>query len=313
MKKMFKTLGILTVLFALLLTSCQQDRKEDQPLGGNQSVSIVDLKKHLSPVTGGLPEAVQQQIESSKANLEKYTGNNLRIEGTEILGTIHSEAGAAVAKTLLASKNTTVASGNLMEMESFTLFKLSELGSAQDAETASQNISEMTRTLITSGMQVMEISWSYGNKQFKSLCIYNQHGIVYDTAIVGIVIMDKEGVTAESNDHLAKAAWRWVSSTWTANWLWGSKRGEKGYKITIYYNGSTVSSVDRSDWGHISLGKAQSHSKTLKNSGSYGKIQYALGLCTPVGSLSLDTKYFKVSFSGLGSNIVANGTRSLYP
>lgn len=30
-------------------------------------------------------------------------------------------------------------------------------------------------------------------------------------------------------------------------------------------------------------------------------------------ALSLNTQYFKVSFSGLGSNKVANGTKSLYP
>jgi len=38
-----------------------------------------------------------------------------------------------------------------------------------------------------------------------------------------------------------------------------------------------------------------------------------LGLCTPTGSLSFNASKFSVSFSGLGSNIVSNGTKSLYP
>ncbi len=311
MKKMLKTLGILTVLFALLLTSCQQDRNDDQLMVGNQSVSIADLKKHVTPVTGGLPEAVQNQIDSSKINLAKYTGNKLRIDAIEILGTINSEEGVSVAKTLLASKNNTVASGNLMEMESFTVGKLSNLGSAQDVETASQNITEMTKSLITKGMNVMEISWTYGNMQFKSVGIYTNKGIVYDTAMIGIIIMDPKGVNEETN-QLGKAS-RSTGNYWTAGWLWGSKRGEMGYRITIYYSGKTVSNVDRQDWAYITLGHAKSESKTIKNSGSYGKIQYALGLSSPIGSLGFDYKNFKVSFTGLGSSIIANGTKSLYP
>lgn len=63
----------------------------------------------------------------------------------------------------------------------------------------------------------------------------------------------------------------------------------------------------------MNLGRAKSESRLLRRTGSYGKVQYALGICTPTGSLSFDYKNFKVSMSGLASNIIRNGTKSLYP
>ncbi len=127
-------------------------------------------------------------------------------------------------------------------------------------------------------------------------------------------MMDTRGQTEISDTNQAsKVVSKWYKEWWTANWLWGSKRGEIGYQITIYYTGSSVSNADVNDWGNISLGKAKSESKILRRTGAFGQCQYALGLCTPTGSLSFNASKFSVSFSGLGSNIVANGTKSLYP
>jgi len=52
----------------------------------------------------------------------------------------------------------------------------------------------------------------------------------------------------------------------------------------------------------MNIGSAKSESRVLRETGSYGRGQYALGLCTPIASVS-----------GIGSNIISNGTKSLYP
>jgi hypothetical protein len=122
--------------------------------------------------------------------------------------------------------------------------------------------------------------------------------------------------SSDLENEVAKVAsyTKWYRQWWTASWLWGSKRGEMGYKITIHCTSSThVSSTDRQDWASITIGNARSESRILKNSGSYGKIGYALGLSTPTVSLHFNSGSFQITTSGIGSNIVRNGTKSLYP
>ena len=87
-----------------------------------------------------------------------------------------------------------------------------------------------------------------------------------------------------------------------------------GETIKIYcYSSGKVYSTDNSDWANMTLGSAKSYSKVLVNSGSYGKIQYALGIATPFASVTFNSTYFKVEVSGIGSSMVRNGSHTLYP
>lgn len=314
MKKLVTTFKLFAVISVLTLTACQNENSEMVQEAPAAKVTGADLKKEITPGLKVVPDNVQVQINDSKSNLEKYLKNDLQITGITVLGKLSTQKGIEISQTLVSDKEQFTAEGNVLEPETVKVGKIGTLFSGDQLSEAQKGIKEAASEQIKTGTDVLEISWNHKGQQFTSLCFYNESGIIWDNVFAGLVMMDTRGNSEVSPlDAQAKVSSKWFKEWWTAKWLWGSKRGEIGYQITIYYSGSTVSNVDVSDWGNISLGKAKSESKVTKRTGAYGQCRYALGLCTPTGSLSFNTSNFSVSFSGLGSNIVSNGTKSLYP
>ncbi|MCW3162810.1 hypothetical protein [Chryseobacterium oryctis] len=314
MKKLLTTFKVFAILSAFTLTSCQNEDREIQTQENVvQKLTINDLKKEIAPTNQTFPEIVQAQISDSKINLEKHLKTDLQITGVSVLGKISTQKGLEISQNLISQKDNYVATGNILNPESVKIGKIQNLNSGEELTTAQSELKNLFGREITVNSDVLEISWNNKGEKFTTLCFYNDSGIIWDNVLAGLVMMDERGNSETPNNTQAKVSSKWYKQWWTANWLWGSKRGEMGYKITIYYTGSSVSNVDVSDWASISLGKAKSESKVTKRTGAYGQCRYALGLCTPTGSLSFNSTNFSVSFSGLGSNIVSNGTKSLYP
>lgn len=315
MKKLVTTFKVFAVLSVMALHSCQNENNEmTQQETIQAKVTVDDLKKEITPSSSQVvPEAVQFQLNESGKNLEAYLKNDLQIAGVTVLGKISTQQGVELSKSLITDKNQFIASGNIMDPSSVKIGKIGDLYKGEDLKTAQQGLKEAITEEVKPGTQVMEVTWNGKNGKFTTLCFYGDSGIIWDNIFGGLVMMDTRGNSEASDNQASKVVSTWYKQWWTANWLWGSKRGEAGYQITIYYSGSTVSNADVSDWGYISLGKAKSESKITKKTGAYGQCRYALGLCTPTGSLSFNSTNFSVSFSGLGSNIVSNGTKSLYP
>ncbi|MBV8325277.1 hypothetical protein [Chryseobacterium sp.] len=314
MKKLVTTFKFIAVLSVFTLNSCQNENTEPAQQETFQAkVSTADLKKETTPIPQPVPQAVQSQLDESKKNLETYLKSDLQIAEINVLGKISTPKGVDISQQLIADKDQFIAIGNIMDPTTVKIGKIGNLYSGEDLTTAQKGLKETLKEQIKNGTNILEITWNGKYGKFNTLCFYDDSGIIWDNIFGGLVMMDTRG-NIETSDHSAsKALSTWYKQWWTASWLWGSKRGETGYQITIYYTGSTVSNADVSDWGYISLGKAQSESKILRKTGAYGQCQYALGLCTPTGSLSFNASKFSVSFSGLGSNIVSNGTKSLYP
>lgn len=313
MKKLVTLFKLLTVVSVVMLNSCQNENNEVMQETTDQKVSIADLKKEIVPASAQiLPENVQIQLDESKKNLEKYVKDGLQITGVTALGTLSTEKSVSIAQSLITDQESFISTGNILTPETVQVNKLGNL-SSQELSTAQEGLKEIAQKEIKTNVNVLEISWNNKGESFTSLCFYNDSGIIWDNVLGGLVMMDTRGTTEVSDNTQAKVSSKWYKQWWTADWIWGTKRGEMGYKITIYYSGSTVSNTDVEDWANISLGKAKSESKITKNSGTYGKCAFALGLCTPTGSLSFNSTNFTVSFSGLGSNIVHNGTKTLYP
>lgn len=315
MKKLVTTFKVFAVLSVMALYSCQNENNEMNQQEAVQAKTTIDeLKKEITPSSSQLiPEAVQLQLNESTKNLETYLKNDLQIVGVAVLGKISTQQGVELSKKLITDKDQFIASGNILDPSSVKIGKIGDLYHGEDLTIAQQGLKEAITGEVKAGTQVMEVTWNGKNGKFTTLCFYGDSGIIWDNIFGGLVMMDTRGNSETSDREASKVASTWYKQWWTANWLWGSKRGEAGYKVTIYYSGSTVSNADVSDWGYISLGKAKSESKITKKTGAYGQCRYALGLCTPTGSLSFNSTNFSVSFSGLGSNIVSNGTKSLYP
>lgn len=309
------TFKVFAVLSVMALYSCQNENNEMNQQEAVQAKTTIDeLKKEITPSSSQLiPEAVQLQLNESTKNLETYLKNDLQIVGVAVLGKISTQQGVELSNKLITDKDQFIASGNILDPSSVKMGKIGDLYHGEDLTIAQQGLKEAITGEVKAGTQVMEVTWNGKNGKFTTLCFYGDSGIIWDNIFGGLVMMDTRGNSETSDREASKVASTWYKQWWTANWLWGSKRGEAGYKITIYYSGSTVSNADVSDWGYISLGKAKSESKITKKTGAYGQCRYALGLCTPTGSLSFNSTNFSVSFSGLGSNIVSNGTKSLYP
>lgn len=316
MKKLATTFKVLAVLSVLALNSCRDENNEITRQETVQAkVTIADLKKETTPLASQIvPETVKIQLDESKKNLETYLKNDLQITEVNVIGKISTQKGIELSQSLVSDQDQFIALGNIMDPSSVKIGKISNLYTGDDLATAQKGLKETITDEVKTGTNVMEVTWNSKSGKFSTLCFYNDSGIIWDNILGGLVMMDTRANTETSNEtQAAKVVSKWYKQWWTANWLWGSKRGEIGYQITIYYSGSTVSNADVSDWGSISLGKAKSESKILRRTGAFGQCQYALGLCTPTGSLSFNSSNFSVSFSGLGSNIVSNGTKSLYP
>ncbi|ELR71176.1 hypothetical protein C900_02980 [Fulvivirga imtechensis AK7] len=309
-------LKYLLVALPLMMFSCQEDNVEPPAALNEQSVE--DFVSQLNPITSQqLPDKVQEQLDLTRVNLAKHMQGKLQITDVKVLGSISDDKSADMSHRVVADEDNVAAYGNIMEPSSVHIGKMKSLYSGKKLTDTRANVQDIAAQEIKSGDMVLEVTWKSGNETFTTQCFYRESGIVYDNVLTGLVMMDPEGHVEQSKtgkaDRQAATYSSWYKQWWTAKWLWGSDRGEMGYKITIYYSGSYVSNTDVSDWGHITLGKARSESRIVKNSGSYGKCQYALGMCTPVGSLSFSHSNFSVSFSGLGSNVVANGYKSRYP
>lgn len=314
MKKLLTSLRIFAVVSLIALAGCQNENTDAAQENPTVKVTAADLKKEMSPGALAIPENVQIQLNDSRKNLEKYLNNDLQITGTAVLGKLSTQKGLEISQNLISDKDQFTAEGNILYPETLKIGKIGDLYSGDNLAEAQKGLKETAAEQIKTGTEVIEISWNYKGETFNTLCFYNESGIIWDNVFAGLIIMDQRGTTEISpSDNQAKVASKWYKEWWTASWLWGSKRGETGYQITIYYSGSTVSNVDVTDWGYISLGKAKSESKVTKRTGAYGQCRFALGLCTPTGSLSFNASNFTVSFSGLGSNLVHNGTKSLYP
>lgn len=315
MKKLTTTFKIFALASVMILTGCQNENSEALQENPTAKVTTADLKRELTAGTMTVPGVVQTQLEDSKKNLEKYLNNNLQITGVTVLGKLSGQKGIDLSQQLISEKDQFIAEGNILYPETLKVGKIGALYSGEQLSEAQKGLKEMATEQIKSGTEVLEVSWNHKGEAFTTLCFYNESGIIWDNVFGGLVMMDIRGTVQDSSlsSLAAKVSSKWYQHVWTANWLWGSKRGEAGYKITIYYSGSSVSNVDVTDWANISLGKAKSESKVTKRTGAYGQCQYALGLCTPTGSLSFNASKFSVSFSGLGSNLVNNGVKSLYP
>ncbi|SIT04638.1 hypothetical protein SAMN05421786_104306 [Chryseobacterium ureilyticum] len=316
MKKLVTGFKILAVLSVLTFHSCSDESDElSQKETVQAKITTADLKKETTPISQAVPGAVQTQLDESQKSLEKYLKSDLQISGVNVIGKISTQKGIELSKSLITDKDQFIASGNITESSSVKMGRIGDVYTGDDLTLAQNGLKEMATEEIKTGTNVMEVIWTSKTGKFTTLCFYNDSGIVWDNVLGGLVIMDTRGTMEDSTSvqAAARVASKWYKQWWTASWLWGSKRGEMGYQITVYYTGSTVSNTDVNDWAYISLGKAKSETKITKRTGAYGQCQYALGLCTPTGSLSFNSSKFSISFSGLGSNIVNNGVKSLYP
>ncbi|WP_299314252.1 hypothetical protein [uncultured Aquimarina sp.] len=309
-KIIIKTMQIALVL--MFVFSCTKDettevyQEPDALLESEYGLEAISDKE--------IPQEVLDQLEATKENLAKYMGSVLQIVDYKIIGKVPNAKSLNKTFEAISKSSSTVAYGNIMDPETVVVGDLNKLLPSKTQE-GSDLLKDYASDQIKVGDKAIELTWSYKGETFKTTTFYNDQGITWDNLMIGLIMMNPVSETELKNNANEKAGVRWNSykRSWYGNWLWGSRRGTIYYEITVYHTNGTVSNTDITDYGHMNIGSAKSESRVLKETGSYGRGQYALGLCTPIASLKFNDDKFEVSVSGVGSNIISNGTKSLYP
>jgi hypothetical protein len=312
LKKIFlSTLQVAAI--AVVFFSCSNDKD----LSINDTNGLDEADYGLEIVQDqNLPPQVIKQLTLSQENLEKYTNGALSLVSYKPKGVLSNSRGLEQTFRAISADNSTVGYGNIMDVSSLQIATVADISPAQKQK-GIEILNQYATKAIKVGQKALELTWNYNGDIFKTTAFYDENGITWDNLMVGLTMTDQNPVvesdSTQGTGESARTYYKWSQTTWSVNWLWGSRRGSMYYKITIYYSSGYVSNTDIIDGASISLGSARSESRIIKNSGSYGKGQYALGLATPLASVSFNSSRFKVEASGLGSNEVHNGYKSLYP
>jgi hypothetical protein len=298
MKKIMTASAVLILFTVLTIIGC---KKQDQ------QTSDVNLP--------ALSQKVTNDFATAKSNWNTHVGNLVTLKSFAVSGRINTDAerNAVIAK--ISADDAMAAYGNILDESTMHLNSIGEL-QAQNPETKKTMLSYLDKQ-VNVGDIVVNVQWESAKKAFTSTCIIHNDAIAWDNLLTSTFMMDKspsEETTKNDSDENAKMnASKQSYKYWQTNWLWNSKRGEMQVIIKINYNNGQVYSTDHSNYAYMALGAAHSESKILKNSGSYGKVQYALGVVTPFATVTMNWGSFSVSVSGLGSSLVANGTITLAP
>ena len=279
------------------------------------AITLIGCKKtDNTPVVTEIPLKVTELLQKSKDNLSLHS-QKIQIVDFEYYQTISTESEKnSLVENLTNPKSSWYASGNILA-DSTVL--VSALENFSNDSSAQATLKDHIEKCISVGTKVVKINWRLqGGTQFSTLCAIGDTSIVWDGLLTNLIMVEHNvpAFKNTSNVYNGSSYDNTYSDVWTAYWLWGSERGEMGYTMTIHCSSNTnVTSTDFSTWSWITGGSAESHCQVIQNSGAYGQVQYALGMATPLAFVSFDIYNFTVTLSGIGSNIIENGTHSLYP
>ena len=277
-------------------------------------IIIVGCKKTAdnTPAVKGIPLKITELLQKSQTNLVLHS-QNLNIIDFVYYQKINSESEKdSLVEKLTNRKSSWYASGNILADSTVIV---SSLGSFTTDSLAKENLKKYIAKSIFIGNEVVKINWKFKDSLFSSLAIINDTSLLWDGLLTNLLMVEHNAhiYKSISNEKHAPAYDIPYSESWAAYWLWGSQRGEMGYNMIIHCSGNTVTSTDITSYAWIDIGTAQAESQVIHNSGTYGQAQYALGMASPLCTITFDYGPFTITITGIGSNMVENGTHSLYP
>jgi hypothetical protein len=264
-----------------------------------------------------LSAAVTQQLDKSRQNWNQYASGLAELQSFGAQKRINSEEERAAILQEIVTGSAYIAYGNVLDASTLQLTTAGAI--SQQSKAAIDTLAKYAAAQIKTGDVVMDIHWKKDNLSFVSKCVVNDETIVWDNLLTNVIMMNTEPTVVidsltGSQPNASYRQWYKSSRTWTANWIFGARRGEMGEEITVWpYSNGQVYNTDNRDWGYMNIGSATSQSKVTVNTGTYGKIQYALGLATPAAWVSFNGSTFKAEVHGLGSNMIQNGSHTLTP
>lgn len=140
-----------------------------------------------------------KMAQESKDNL--FEENNMAIVGYNYIQAINSQSDINQVKSTILSDDSYAIfyAGSLDE---FRPMKIASL--KNEAQFSYTSMKEQLDTLITTGLHVVCIDWTYDNNSFKTLCIVsNEVGIIYDN-ILSNLIYHKSHVFTDNHQSILK-------------------------------------------------------------------------------------------------------------
>lgn len=284
--------------------------------------------------SSGTPAAASREDAVLLSQLEAVKGNlggsrlPLRLVGVKLNGPLQSEAQAASARAQMVAGAAIVPQYDGTHPDSFSLRTVQERMQAFQADGVHNqdvvaNIQTLVFPLVKAGQRTADLTWESEGKQFHSLCVYDQKGIVYDSVLSNLVQVQEGQPGTEQNlqpqggssgsDVSAQATYAFTARalTYTIKWIWGGTRGKITVDHTILWNGSNyIYSQNGSADYYMTLGSAGAKTRgTVLDHRRYAVLAYGYAWATPTASFSIsfDAKKgpvggsFNVSLSGVGS------------
>lgn len=314
-RKLLRHHGILVVTL-LTLFSCKKDI-------GLQEQNRQDL-----------PTVVENQIAQAKRNLG-LLGLPATLVSYRFESSIANEADLQNLKQSLVANETPVPSFNGLESSSFAVSTIRERmtlfrAHPEREQNVLRNMEEMVFPQLKAEQKVMSLHWRVDGRDFRSRCIYDESGIVYDHMLSNIVVFKQEEAAKEEDrlfspdsyisGELAKTGQKSFSSTvrdYTIGWIWGGTRGKIIIKHYIIYKPGYIVDHGGSTNAWMTAGSASAKWKNnFLQRNSRSKMAWAFGWATPTAkfSISFNAKSltFSTSTSGVGSKGSGSGVHTIY-
>lgn len=331
MKRKPLTLSLWATLL-LFSASCKKDNEEKAapPLQSTGTVWEAQLSKILT------------------VGNESLKGSSLKMTGYRQNGILASRQIIKTLKSDLLSDDKLLPDYSPVDLKDLQLIRIADVKnnlSLKKHRVLNYDLPGTAKFLDTTlkiGQKMIEITWENDGKPFTTQAVVDdQSGIIYDNLISNIMII-KEKHTGQSFEAPVGANFitaecldmpfpdpdiiprnKAVGHSWTANWLWGSQRGEasvnhsvEGYtdrRMGFTKQVLTCSSVDAYSYMTLGSGDAQIVNHTTnygQNGSSY--VHWGLYLAAPTVSISMSyspaTGYSISVSGGFGSELHHTGS-----
>lgn len=247
-----------------------------------------------TPIPSQLPDAVKNQLETAIYNWNTIYGNNLQALSWTYKGIIDtSNEVNSILNQILDPNQAWIPKVNPNQPQLAKAFLLSNQLDLIPLTTRSQ-WENTVRSLIQTGMHLVEISWQQGIESFTTQCITNDSSIVYDNIL--------------SNAVLIQSKFKINCFDYTITWIWGSERGRIIADLNaICSETGAILYCSKNCSAYMSLGSAQMNCKT-KVVGNCCVLEYSWAWGTPLVWISVKTDNFTLETSGLGSSGEGSGS-----
>lgn len=262
-------------------------------------------------------------------------GLPIQLVGYKPAPPLDTEDAIGVARAQLVDDIAIVPQYDGVHPASFTLStihdRMQAFRAGRESQDVAANIRAMVFPRIQVGQKALDVTWESQDRQFQSMLVYDDNGVVYDNLLSNLAEVHAnpvaqvsppgpqgaaklDGAVALANQSLSK---RFVDLTLT--WIWGGTRGQIQLDHYVISCDNWVSFCDDGGQSNAWMSLGSAEGDTQRNAlvpPRISKLAWAYGWATPTASFSIsfnaDSLTFSASTSGLGSAGKGSGIDTMF-